>query len=94
MDSAIAMKSLLGTDPLDANSGIRAVLFKELIDGSLEVSWDSIPGRWYVLEKSSEITKNWEAFGQPIQATSAMTLINVSQPEDTTRVFYRIRVLE
>lgn len=83
-----------GTDPLDANSGIRAVLFKELIDGSLEVSWDSIPGRWYVLEKSSEITNNWEAFGQAIQATSAMTLINVSQPEDTTRVFYRIRVLE
>jgi hypothetical protein len=81
-----------GTDPLNANSVLRAAIVKETANGYLEISWESSHGRWYSLERSVDLAGPWETVGTPIQATGSSSTVQVSP--SGTKAFFRIRVLE
>jgi hypothetical protein len=84
-------EAMAGTDPNDLNSAFR------LTSGTLEVddfhlSWSSVPGRTYQVQRTVDISSGWVDAGDAVAATMDVTNTTIPSPEPG-REFYRVLVL-
>ena len=83
-----------GTDPLDGASRFRITrLTKDSLTGFVTVRWDSVPGRSYTLEASSDLV-NWEVASTGIMAVGTATLQLDPRAGGQGQRFYRVSVDE
>lgn len=65
-----------------------------LVDGQLNLSWKSIPGRYYEVQYTSDISSGeWESVTDPVQATTPVTRVVEPKSNGTSRS-YRVLMLE
>lgn len=83
-----------GTDPADANSYLHVQLGPiELAEsGRFRVTWGSVSGRLYTLERSANIEDGFEIIARHLQATSPQNTFEDQVPVGSEHYFYRIRV--
>lgn len=83
---------LAGTDPRDASSQFRLTTMRQ--GGAfIELSWDSVPGRRYILQYSSDLNGDWQMVADtPIEANAGQLSQRVLvTPRDGDRAgFYRV----
>ena len=81
-----------GTDPLDASSIFRIIrLSRNPVTGFLTATWNSVPGKSYTLEASSDMV-NWVDASSGILATGTSTSQLDPAAAGQERRFYRARV--
>jgi hypothetical protein len=80
---------LAGTDPLDANSVLRIT---ELANGNQLVVWDSVVGRNYEVQATTNLANPMQTISPPIQASGTSTFYFDATP-DATNKFYRVKLL-
>jgi hypothetical protein len=83
-----------GTNPIDSNSSLRTTEVTTAENGNLVVSWQSVPGRYYQLERSVSLNGDWFPFGDSVEATATTTTIEVVDLLTDGRAFYRVRVIQ
>lgn len=76
---------LSGTDPTDPDSVLKVSI--SLVGQDLSVSWNSVPGRIYVLEGSNDL-KTWSRIGSPRIATSAQDALVINSLQQAT--YFRV----
>lgn len=83
-----------GTDPADAESYLRVQLGPiELAEpGRFRVTWGSVSGRLYTLERSANIEAGFEVIAQHLQSTPPQNAFEDPAPVGSEHYFYRIRV--
>ena len=83
-----------GTDPLDGSSLFQiTMLRKDSLTGFVTVTWDSVPGKSYTLEASSDLI-SWEVASSGIMAVGAATLQLDPRAGGAEQRFYRVSVEE
>ncbi|MEO1824750.1 MAG: CotH kinase family protein [Roseibacillus sp.] len=83
-----------GTDPLDGSSLFQiTTLSKDPLTGFVTVRWDSVPGKSYTLEASSDLI-NWEVTSSGIIAVGTVTLQLDPRAIGRAQRFYRVSVEE
>jgi glycosidase len=80
---------LAGTDPLNANSVLRIT---ELANGNQLVVWDSVPGRNYEVQATTNLALPMQTVSPIIQASGESSFYFDGTP-DATNKFYRIRLV-
>ncbi|MDP6207369.1 MAG: hypothetical protein QGG01_03630, partial [Roseibacillus sp.] len=81
-----------GTDPLDASSIFRITrLNRNPVTGFLTVIWNSVPGKSYTLEASSDMI-NWVEASSGILAVGSTTSQLDPSAAGQERRFYRVSV--
>jgi len=83
---------LAGCNPTDPNSCFEFIETKALKGGGIEVKWQSRPGRYYTISRSSKLEGEFTPLKSGIQATAP---VNTYQDKTTTGQgphFYRITV--
>ena len=58
----------------------------------LEISWRSIEGRRYQIERSTDLA-SWTDLETVTASTSTTTFADTDADEDSPRYFYRVRLL-
>jgi hypothetical protein len=82
------------TDPVDAGSVLRILGLAILETGDLRLSWQSVAGTHYQIERSSTLhSEDWTPIGEIIVASSGETAVEIDKPNDLGRAFYRIGVM-
>ncbi len=83
-------EAMAGTDPRSASSLLKVSGFTR--DGTgIVVTWKSVPGKRYQLERAVDATFAWESVGAVVTATAVET-IATDVPVGGT-VFYRVRLV-
>jgi hypothetical protein len=83
-----------GTDPLDGSSLFQiTTLSKDPLTGFVTVRWDSVPGKSYTLEASTDLI-NWEVTSSGIIAVGTVTLQLDPRAIGRAQRFYRVSVEE
>ena len=83
-----------GTDPLDGASLFQiTTLSRNPLTGFVTVRWDSVPGKSYTLEASSDLI-NWEVTSSGIIAVGTVTLQLDPRAIGEDQRFYRVSVEE
>ncbi len=85
----------MGTDPLDPASGFQVTL-DTLPDTSIRLTWNTVPGRRYVVEATESLAKPFEftpitPASAPVRSTRSMAAL--PNPDRAAR-FYRVRVVK
>jgi len=82
-----------GTDPRDGSS-LPQITGLELTPAGLRVSFSTVPGRQYQIERCGDLSLNqWHPVGAPQAAQSATSQITDPDGYRSRQHFYRIRVL-
>jgi hypothetical protein len=83
-----------GTDPLDGDSFFEIILLtRAAVTELVTVTWSSIPGRSYTLQKSVDLSPgSWDNIATGIIATGATTSLLDPSADDQSRMFYRVGV--
>jgi hypothetical protein len=81
-----------GTDPLDANSVLKILNVQLASDGSPQITWQSVPGKNYSVQYSSDLL-NWTALGS-VQATGSIASMLDNTFAHVPQRFYRILVAD
>ena len=81
---------LAGTDPNNKNDKLILEIKKLEIGKRLE--WNAVKGAVYQLQKTSEITGNWQNIFEPIIALEDRTGISLQLVDDLS--FYRIQKIK
>jgi glycosidase len=82
-------ETIAGTDPFDANSALRIT---ELANGNHLVVWDSIAGRNYQVQATTNLAAPMQTISPVIQASSTSSFYFDTAP-DATQKFYRIQLV-
>jgi hypothetical protein len=80
-----------GTDPVNAGSALR-MLSAARKTGSVELRWQSIPGRVYRVRCSEDLL-SWRLLGEPVTATAATATLADLSPDSGSSRFYRVEVI-
>jgi hypothetical protein len=81
---------LAGTDPLNVESELVVVTVRPLSGGGTELSWPSVAGRRYVIERASTLHGTYSAIADAVEATPDRNVwTDGSAP---AQAFYRVRV--
>jgi hypothetical protein len=84
-----------GTDPGERGSVFRVNDVVAAEPGVLEISWPTVSGVPYQLQKSATLTDaSWENVGEPIIGSGATLSVGIEIPEASEREFYRIVVVD
>jgi hypothetical protein len=78
-----------GTDPLDSNSVLRIT---ELANGNQLVVWDSVAGRNYEVQGTTNLNVPLETLSPPIQASGSSSFFFDTSTNASSK-FYRIKLL-
>ena len=89
-----AAEAIAGTDPSNPNSVFKIIRIEGSQNGEVELTWNSIPGKTYMVETSSDLNvwteiATLEASVDP--ATTTTQDVDVPLASETTK-FYRLRV--
>jgi hypothetical protein len=79
----------LGTDPKDGNSSFRTQGLQGNGGGKFTVSWNSISGKSYTIQSSTDFS-SWTELSGPHVATAATTSAELSVDISLKRSFFRI----
>lgn len=79
---------LAGTNPRDPQSVFSAKL-KDATADSIRMSWDSVFGRSYTIQKSSDLTGPWHDW-MTVSGTPPQNTLELSPIEDDKRIFVRV----
>ncbi len=82
---------LAGTDPLDALSDLVVVTVKPMADGTVQLSWPSVPGRTYRIERASVPFGSYTTIANDLPASAPVNSWVDGSPLSTT-AFYRVYV--
>jgi hypothetical protein len=82
-------ETLAGTDPFDANSGLRIT---ELANGNQLVVWDSVAGRNYQVLATTNLVYPMQVISPVIQASASSSFYFDNAPDATSK-FYRMQLL-
>ena len=80
---------IAGTNPYDAASALRIT---ELANGNQLVVWDSIPGRNYQVQATTNLDYSMQVISPVIQASGSSSFFFDTAP-DATKKFYRIQLV-
>jgi hypothetical protein len=84
---------LAGTDPKDPNSRLTIATFAPLPGGGLTLTWDTVEGKTYRVERSSALTPDqWSIMQDDVQGDGTRKSFTDTNPGTATRLFYRIAV--
>jgi hypothetical protein len=84
---------LAGTDPKNANSRLAVRSFTPLPGGGLTLTWDTVVGKTYSVERSTSLAPNqWGTLQNNVQGDGTIKSFTDSNPGTATRLFYRISV--
>jgi hypothetical protein len=93
-DTELGIYDAAGTDPLDGDSFFEIILLtRAAVTELVTVTWSSIPGRSYTLQKSVDLSPgSWDNIATGIIATGATTSRLDPSADDQSRMFYRVGV--
>jgi hypothetical protein len=84
---------LAGTDPQNPNSRLTIASFAPLPGGCLTLTWDTVSGKTYTVQRSSTLTPNqWTTLQTNIAGDGSTKSFTDTNPGSATRLFYRIAV--
>lgn len=86
----------MGTNPLSAASKVEAkelTVEKEGNTDKVTMSFQTVPGRSYVVQTTSELGASWINISGVVRATSTTTTFVIMLPPDTVPKFYRLLIL-
>lgn len=84
---------LAGTDPKNANSRLTVKTFAPLPGGGLTLTWDTVTGKTYSVERSTSLSPNqWTVLQPNVQGDGTIKSYSDTNPGTATRLFYRIAV--
>jgi hypothetical protein len=82
---------LAGTDPLNATSDLAVFMVRPLGDGRMELTWPSVPGRSYQIERATSVDGAYSVLAADLPAEIPVnTWIDEAAP--TGAAFYRVLV--
>ena len=84
-------EAIAGTDPNDSQSVLRVMASSVDIDG-FHLSWSSVPGRVYQLQRKAVMDLGWSDTGDEVTATANVSDASVPDPLPGSE-FYRVRVV-
>ncbi|HMP90654.1 MAG TPA: C25 family cysteine peptidase, partial [Kiritimatiellia bacterium] len=82
---------IAGTDPLDGDSRLVIVNTRRFVNGAVEVSWPSAPGRTYRVERSYAVVGGYETLQDNVPATAPINTLIDANPLPSGAV-YRVFV--
>ena len=80
-----------GTDPTDANSVLRASIQALPQNGGVRISWPSIAGKSYRIERTGDLIGAWSALATGIASTPPLNTYT-DPPSALKKAFYRVGV--
>ena len=84
---------LAGTDPQNANSRLTVKTVAPLPGGGLTLTWDTVVGRTYSVERSSSLAPNqWITLQSNVAGDGTIISCTDTNPGTATRLFYRVAV--
>jgi hypothetical protein len=84
---------LAGTDPQDPNSRLAVATFAPLPGGGLTLTWDTIIGMTYTVERSSSLAPNqWTSLQTGIEGDGTRKTFTDTNSGTAPRIFYRVAV--
>lgn len=84
---------LAGTDPRNADSRLTVRSFSPLPGGGFNLTWDTIAGKSYSVERSTSLAPNqWSILQSGIQGDGALKSFSDTNPGPAIRLFYRVSV--
>ena len=84
---------LAGTDPKNPNSHFTVTHFTPLPGGGPTLTWDSVQGRIYRVERSTSLTScQWSTQQDNVQGDGAAKTFTGTNPGTAAHLFYRIGV--
>lgn len=84
---------LAGTDPKNANSRLTVKTFAPLPGGGLTLTWDTVTGKTYSVQRSTSLAPNqWTVLQPDVQGDGTIKSYSDSNPGGAPRLFYRISV--
>ena len=84
-----------GTLPLDTGSLLRITGVDAAAQpNGLQLVFDSVAGKSYVVQRALDITGGWETVGEPFQAESNRVVVGIDRLPAPSRAFYRIQLSE
>lgn len=83
---------LAGTDPTDANSSFEFIGLEVAEAGGVTLSWSSVAGKVYVVERSTSILEGFEAIRTGIAATPPVNTFTDPEAFALGEFFYRLRI--
>lgn len=84
---------LAGTDPKNATSRLTIKTFSPLPGGGMSITWETITGKTYRIERSSSLSPNqWTSLQDNIQGDGTTKSFSDANPGNAPRLFYRVAV--
>ena len=83
----------MGTDPLDFSSRLKIQSVTESEDGDVLITWSSIEGKNYQVEKSTDLI-NWDQLGNVSASGSGTTTFSDQNTGNFLSIFYRVRIVQ
>lgn len=84
---------LAGTDPQNANSRLTVRSFAPLPGGGLTLTWDTVTGKTYSVQRSTSLAPNqWTILQSNLNGDGATKSFSDTNPGTATHLFYRIAV--
>ncbi len=84
---------LAGTDPQNPNSLLTVKSFAPLPGGGFTLTWDTVTGKTYTVERSSSLTPNqWTTLQNNVSGDGTVKSFTDANPRAETRLFYRVAV--
>ena len=83
----------MGTDPLDFSSRLKIELVTKTQDGNVLITWSSIEGKSYQVEKSTDLL-NWDQLGNVPGSESETTTFSDQDIGNSNSIFYRVRIVQ
>jgi hypothetical protein len=82
-----------GTNPSSDSSLLSVTILRAILSERVVISWDSVLGKRYQVESTSDVSLPWEALGNPVEASSPATSVAYAAP-NIPPAFYRVRLLD
>jgi hypothetical protein len=84
-------EAIAGTDPTNTNSLFKAESASTASGGEVVLTWSSVAGRVYAVEKSSSVSGGYYELVAEVAADPPRNIYRDVNPPGATQVFYRIR---
>ncbi|MEM7394164.1 MAG: thrombospondin type 3 repeat-containing protein, partial [Verrucomicrobiota bacterium] len=82
---------LAGTDPLSSGSLLQLLQFEESSNNNMLIQWSSEPGRFYTLERATNLQLQFSPIATNLPATPPVN-VHTDVIENIKAIFYRIIV--
>lgn len=85
---------LAGTNPLDPNSRLMVKSFTPLPGGGFTITWDTVSGKYYRIERSTSLAPNqWTSLQSNVSGDGGPKSYTDTNQGTAARLFYRIAVI-